>query len=80
MTEDPYPGKVLLTPKEVYTMLGVSKTHFYRKVKTAPGFPRPVSLAGETRYRKMDVARYLDRLPEAVDEPPRRPDDGETDA
>jgi predicted DNA-binding transcriptional regulator AlpA len=64
---DPYPGKALLTPTEVYKLLGVSKGTFYSKVRKDASFPLPVSLAGLLRFRKEDVLRYLNRLPDAQD-------------
>ena len=69
MTDDPYPGKVLLTPSEVYKMLGVSKAHFYRKVKLDPSFPEAIDVAGQPRYRKVDVGRWIERRPRADDKP-----------
>ena len=65
---DPYHGKALLTPTEVYRLLGVSKGTFYAKVRKDPAFPKPVEMAGLVRFRKEDVMRYLNRLPDAKEE------------
>lgn len=69
MPADPHPDKVLLTPRQVWLMLGLTKATFYRRLRHDPAFPRPVSVAGRPRYRKEDLERWLHRLPEVADEP-----------
>jgi len=70
MPFNPKPVPALLKPGEVCLMLGIGTSTFYAKIKKDPLFPRPVTFAGEVRYRLEDVQRYIERLPEAVDEPP----------
>jgi excisionase family DNA binding protein len=75
---DPYPGKVLLTPKEVWTMLGMEKSTFYRMRKRKEDrFPRPRLVGGQTRYRKDEVLAWVQTLPEAPDGPAEGEEEGE---
>jgi predicted DNA-binding transcriptional regulator AlpA len=68
MPSDPFPNSVLLTPKQVMTMLGMDRTSFYDFTTANPAFPRQV-VVGKTkkggevkRYRKSQVMAFLELL------------------
>ena len=48
----------LLTVKELMACLKVSHRTIYRLMER-PGFPRPVKLGGQIRFRPEDITQYL---------------------
>ena len=54
------PPPALLTVEEVGRELRVSKRTVWKLVK-AGSFPEPLKVAGLTRWRRSDVALYIDR-------------------
>lgn len=68
--------KEVLTPGEVWRMLGMTKTTFYRFVKDNPEFPLPIVLGKRnvTKYLREEIEWYLRHRPRG--EQPRKPDSG----
>lgn len=52
----------LMTAEELAAYLNVSVRKIWRDLKLQKGFPRPIRMAGSTRWDRMAVDRYLDRL------------------
>lgn len=47
-----------LTDKDVAERYSIGRATVWRWVKTAPGFPSPVKLAGSTRWRLEDLIAW----------------------
>ena len=65
---DPFPNSVLLTAKQVMTILAMDRSSFYEFVASNPQFPKQV-IVGKTkksgeirRYRKSQVLAFIDLL------------------
>ena len=64
--EDPFPNQVLLSLKEVLTLLGMSRNTFKEFLAdNTTGFPKPIPMGKERngkvrqRWRKSDVLAYI---------------------
>ncbi len=55
----------LLTPGDVASRLRVSQRQIYNLVSTN-GFPSPMKVGRQNRWREIDVANYLAQLAEAA--------------
>lgn len=79
MLYDPYPSQMLLGPKEIQSLLGLSRSEWYEFLSDpTTGFPLPVG-AGKTRsgqdrrrWRKHEVYHWIEarpRLDAQIDSP-----------
>ena len=68
MARPDFGGPILMTAKDVYTYLGISKSFFYTDVKPDPTFPKPVDFFGSDRWRKWEIDAWVNALPYRLSE------------
>jgi len=57
-------GRVLITPRETASRLGVHTATLYRWLRSNPEFPRPIRVSENvTAYYEDEVARYIETRP-----------------
>ncbi|MCB4862551.1 AlpA family phage regulatory protein [Sphingobium sp. PNB] len=54
---------ILLTDKEVATLMGISSRHVHRLRQTDPNFPKAISLGARcVRWKLAEVTAYVEAL------------------
>jgi predicted DNA-binding transcriptional regulator AlpA len=60
-TAAPEPPPLLLSQPRAWRFLGVSRTAWFR-LKSEPGFPKPVRVNGSLYWRTSELSKWAERL------------------